>query len=94
MPEHSPEPWEVYPGYSVDLPGIKDDRSAHVVYPDGVVTPPDAARIVACVNACKGISTEWLELVGTGGVRTELDAFIDDVVERPADGHEWEEKTR
>jgi hypothetical protein len=64
--QHTPTPW-------------KFDRLDHMLknHPDAVVCgdkgqhvtdfvkPADARRIVACVNACEGISTDELEAVAT-----------------------------
>lgn len=53
-----------------------DDRHAEIVTTDsGVYGPsmPDARRIVACVNACAGISTEELE---RGLLRDRIDGLV------------------
>ena len=55
---HSPEPWKTCDPDDTDYPGIRSaeakDDVLDVVF-DGVLTEEDARRIVACVNACKGI---------------------------------------
>jgi len=70
---HSPEPWKIAatpPGHEGEgrdhLCWIQDSSGyfvAETEYADRVeeVARADAERIVACVNACKGIPTEWLE---------------------------------
>lgn len=72
--KHSPEPWETC---CPDCGGIDDKHgdsvascyhqtnvlvcTTHVGDWDEEVMHANAARIVACVNACAGIPTEWLE---------------------------------
>lgn len=64
--KHTPEPWiasklsEMFNESEILGPdgiNILSDRYG----PDGKVSHEDAARIVACVNACKGISNDVLE---------------------------------
>lgn len=67
-PKHTPEPWQAI-GSRADRAIISDGRSIARVW--GAIQPDDrpphdqadanAARIVACVNACAGIPTEELE---------------------------------
>ncbi|MDO6385627.1 hypothetical protein [Uliginosibacterium sp. 31-12] len=69
---HTPEPWKVSEE-SFDNDGVEesvirglDDRAAIAVTLDFGENNPtmredNARRIVACVNACKGLSTEVLE---------------------------------
>lgn len=66
MSEHSKEPWRVISidgwdgvGTVPDERGFADDI-CKLVYNN----PSNARRIVACINACKGISTENLESRG------------------------------
>ena len=59
MPEtnHTPEPWvyrETYNGDIVHYVGTGTTYRTVASYVD----PPDAARIVACVNGCRGINPE------------------------------------
>ena len=69
-PAHTPEPW----GYVENLSGSENHKGFRLhgasnwyfaeVYPvdeDGTEGRANARRIVACVNACKGIPTEKLE---------------------------------
>ena len=58
MAEHSPEPW------SVDADGHVCDGKGKVVVAWDHIGIKDANRIAACVNACKGIDTDWLEKYG------------------------------
>ena len=70
---HSPEPWRKVPenelGYCAAGPGIEDAQQNAVVNTvcgeclgsDERLSEANADRIVACVNALKGIPTEWLE---------------------------------
>jgi hypothetical protein len=67
---HSPEPWTrydadtelPYAGSSVSGPACIVDADGNAVVPDTAWIPSgfDIDRIVACVNACRGISTENL----------------------------------
>jgi hypothetical protein len=63
MSGHTPEPW-VADMDRIYSPDPKDDTWTSVVA-EALGPPeihrPNARRIVACVNACKGISTEKLE---------------------------------
>ena len=59
MPEHSPEPWSWNAKEMVLY-----DAQGEVVLDNGEcyqVRDEDFVRIVACVNFCKGLSTEFLE---------------------------------
>jgi len=57
--DHTPEPWVVC-GYGDSILNDDCEGIVHVSYENG---PRDAnlRRIVACVNACVGITTESLE---------------------------------
>ena len=60
MSGHSPEPWK----YSTDMDGrvnIFVDDGRVVTLCHAHLRPEDARRIVACVNACDGLTTEFLE---------------------------------
>lgn len=59
MSEHTPEPWELYEG-GCDGPDSVAGKTGHVCTCE---LNEDARRIVACVNACKGIDTEVLEKI-------------------------------
>jgi hypothetical protein len=68
MSEHTPEPWTSGTDPShFDAPEVRN--SAWALY---VPTDADARRIVACVNACAGLSTEALE---SGALGEALEAF-------------------
>ena len=80
---HSPEPWMHAPDYDEndgDVILASNDANVAIVlsspifadaqnekYPREVVIA-NAERIVACVNACAGLSTEQLEALEQGGV--------------------------
>lgn len=68
---HSPEPWKVK-----DLTEIWGDINNSVSgdFIQHRFLPEDARRIVACVNACAGITTEELENVGLGNLKNFLEA--------------------
>ena len=61
--EHTPEPWhfDAGPQYDPRLGNIWAQPLGHIASAD---TDADGRRIVACVNACAGISTEHLEAAG------------------------------
>ncbi len=74
MDEHSPEPWFLvaHPGDNWTIQG----RNAALMGEQSMVgtciaqgyggsREADARRIVACVNACRGIGTEFLETMST-----------------------------
>ncbi len=79
MSEHTPEPWAVFMsnddekllgvGSAETGEGITDHRGGIWNW-DDTQGRANARRIVACVNACKGIPTEELEK----GTRLFLDA--------------------
>lgn len=94
--QYTPEPWRVeesdkYPSFTcvahigdVNL----DDGPPRLLWVQGLIEAmPDeweanARRIVAAVNACKGIPTEELEANGDSGVRLGFSAAADEVAER------------
>jgi hypothetical protein len=67
MPDHSPEPWLIS-AYGRHLGGrpwtVLSHPTGGAQVVAGCETEKDAKRIVACVNACKEISTDALESVG------------------------------
>jgi hypothetical protein len=69
MSQHSPEPWAArdYGIYSADGKCVFDEG-------DWKLTDEDRARVLACVNACRGIPTHVLENrqgTDTEGLRPE-----------------------
>ena len=57
---HSKEPWTV--DINSNDAWIKQADGQHITgYGNGEVSVADAERIVACVNACRGIPNEELE---------------------------------
>lgn len=72
MTHHTPEPWEIDDEY-VQQDGGGDIAICHVLSIDenieghwgrGKITEANARRIVACVNACRGLPTDELEQKG------------------------------
>ena len=65
MSEHTKDPWSVEADPNCDAATLLDADGNDTIlrgdYQDWWVTKADARRIVACVNACKGIATETLE---------------------------------
>lgn len=60
--EHTPDPWFVIDplhGHATEYKCVQ--IGADEMYSTLEMKPEDARRIVACVNACAGISTEALE---------------------------------
>lgn len=77
--KHTTEPWEAYVATfggiesiavaKKDIPESERNRAVAVISPTSSMDDEDIAnarRIVACVNALEGISTEILEMAGTG----------------------------
>ena len=62
--KHTPGPWSERNGriFQADQPNLTIANIARAF--DGDYSPTNARRIVACVNACEGISTERLEDLG------------------------------
>ena len=73
MNEHTPEPWEVAHEWDgeprlairnkMQEPAKPGDSTHEIAHISGYLgaTEADARRIVACVNACRGLSIEELE---------------------------------
>ncbi len=75
MSEHSKEPWRITSidgwdgvGTVPDARGFADDVCKLVFN-----NPANARRIVACVNACRGISTEALESIKDAWIMKSLE---------------------
>jgi hypothetical protein len=78
MSEHTPEPWSVYEGENIH--GVLDSEGKHLAemwQRKQYNSLANARRIVACVNACEGISTETLEKVKLADVGDIQDALRD-----------------
>ncbi len=64
--QHTKTPWQIHEGIDyIDIfydegPGGK---TVYVVHECQDIEIEDARRIVACVNACKGLTTEQLEKI-------------------------------
>jgi hypothetical protein len=63
MAKHSPEPWQL--NLDDGQAFIVDCKGYRITTTDPELTNPlsdeDAERMVACVNACRGIPTEFLQ---------------------------------
>lgn len=75
MSEHSKEPWEIYCPEPYDMIiHSENHRVCKVWLDDSPLTDfntlqcANARRIVACVNACAGVSTEALEKQGGNAI--------------------------
>mgnify|MGYP003392976351 CR=1 FL=1 len=69
MSEHSPEPWRVADHYG-DFHAYDSNDNAVLTTDREVLNPlrdADILRIVACVNACRGVPTEALTDPGLDG---------------------------
>lgn len=60
MSEHSPEPWREGEDMGFQLRQVLDANGLQVCAAEAG-SPDDIHRIIACINACKGIPTEDLE---------------------------------
>ena len=76
MTTHTPEPWYIVPTLRVD-PGVLRRwefpiyrQDGHFGHPATGTNEADAKRIVACVNACAGLSPAFLESGGIGRLYT------------------------
>lgn len=89
---NTPTPWEAVdrktirgpfeignPGKPGELVGLVPDWCG----------PENARRIVACVNACAGIQTEWLEGVEVKKVLSDWLEFARDVIPGDPAGADW-----
>lgn len=68
---HSPEPW------TQKMSAIIDAKSRVVLEIDrysDILAGEDIERIVACVNACRGIPAELLQRVGSGELEFNISA--------------------
>lgn len=82
MGKHTPEPWAVHQDASGDVfisSAVTSFHIAEVGSEDDETVFADASRIVACVNACEGISTEDLEAVPRLGL-LNLSQFSSDLI--------------
>ncbi|WP_421233823.1 hypothetical protein [Aeromonas jandaei] len=74
--KHTPEPWGVHQDASGDVFISSAETSFHIAEvgsEDDETVIPDARRIVACVNACRGLPTDELEQKGlVAAVGTQL----------------------
>jgi hypothetical protein len=70
MTQHSPEPWRL-----TDPGGISDANGMFVAdWRNSDLRQADLARIVACVNACRGIPNDLLEM--PGGFQQMMQALL------------------
>jgi hypothetical protein len=78
--KHTPEPWKVAP-HDEDFAEIVGSDGSDIVFGlDTVyVEIENAARIVACVNACKGLTNEELQSNAVYAVIQERDELKKDV---------------
>lgn len=64
MSKHTPEPWSISERDATEGPAIRGPERLITIL-QGIVSRDravaDAQRIVACVNACRGLSNEALE---------------------------------
>ena len=79
MIKHTPEPWAAYQDASGDVFISSAETSFHIAEvgsEDDETVIPDANRIVACVNACAGISNEMLSDDCFNKMRCDRDANL------------------
>lgn len=82
--QHTPEPWAIHEDASGDIfiSGSDHTYITEIGNPDEDGAAADARRIVACVNACRGLPTDELEQKGlvaaVGNQLLELERQRDD----------------
>ena len=102
MSEHTKEPWEVAKKASINEDGegyTYSEGDWHIYPPLGECGPvatacndANAHRIVACINACKGVSTSTLEDTAELGAMAALakaEAQRDKLAKALWDWKEW-----
>ncbi len=72
--QHTPEPWRVGPYHGVYPVNMNENGGSLIVHADTKSGPlpngrANEARIVACVNASKGLSNDVLEKMANAGGR-------------------------
>ena len=74
MSEHSPEPWEISIGFESHF---LHDGKGMCITDLHQLGAENAKRIVACVNACEGISTYLLNKITAerGGILKDVKEF-------------------
>ena len=86
--EHTPEPWglhgpaansTIYPGEIQCIGSTKHTEPIALCMDYLMSAQANARRIVACVNACKGLTTELLE----DGVEAAVQALISERLQWP-----------
>lgn len=94
--KHTPEPWQVHQDASGDVFVSSAKTSFHIAEigsEDDEAVIPDARRIVACVNACRGLPTDELEQKGliaaVGTQLLEADQQRDELLAALAAVIEW-----
>jgi len=94
MSEHTKEPWRIDKYDAIIAGGETLNIGATVSIPMGSGERKDrgmanARRIVACVNACAGVETEWLERCAVGiGALFSLDYWSNQVIRLKLEKHE------
>lgn len=77
--KHTPEPWFWSEKHGeICFTSMYDDQSYGMSCPVDMEDESNSGRIIACVNACAGIPTIWLESGTTGclqNVRTERNDY-------------------
>ncbi len=69
--KHTPEPWKVKEDKMAGLLAWDIDSNSGLITFESLISQEDARRIVACVNACAGISTEELEKIVSDNCNVE-----------------------
>ena len=71
---HTPEPWRVKFAHGTSDVYDKEGELIALVYPtEGPENAANAARIVACVNACKGMADPAAEIAALRARVAELE---------------------
>ncbi|MDF8330544.1 hypothetical protein P5G63_19470 [Aeromonas salmonicida] len=76
--QHTPEPWAIHEDASGDIfiSGSDHTYITEIGNPDEDGAAADARRIVACVNACEGMTTDELDTLPRGFKRLQA-AYLD-----------------
>ena len=76
--KHTPEPWELRKMHGTEMWGAKSHISDWFVFEFAL--EKDAARIVACVNACAGMDDPAAEIERLRAERGELLAALENLI--------------
>ena len=73
MTQHTPEPWKILDYHQRDIGASHNCTVARVLNPPVGHSDANARRIVACVNACAGMSDDELAEFSDGSLKNWID---------------------